>query len=300
MIKSILLTGSTGFLGRSILENLSSFIVMSLGRQQSNDLVADLSTGIPIIKPEVDLVIHCAGKAHMVPRNTKENQSFFDINVKGTENLLKGIEQSGTLPKSFIFISSVAVYGRETGNMITEEYDLLAKDPYGLSKVQAEDLIISWCTKHNVLGTILRLPLIAGINPPGNLGAMIKGIYNGYYFDIAGGKARKSIVLAKDVAAIIPKVAMIGGIYNLTDRKHPNFSELSLVIASQLGKSKPLNIPTWIARIIAKIGDFLGCYAPINSAKLTKITEDLTFDDQKAVNMFGWNPTPVLEEFKIN
>lgn len=45
--------------------------------------------------------------------------------------------------------------------------------------------------QHNVVCTILRLPLLVGTNPPGNLGAMIKGIARGYYFNIGGGKSKK-------------------------------------------------------------------------------------------------------------
>ncbi|RYE11955.1 MAG: NAD-dependent epimerase/dehydratase family protein, partial [Rickettsiales bacterium] len=191
------------------------------------------------------------------------------------------------------------VYGKDTGTCIGENTSLLAKDPYGESKILAEKLIQNWCLKNSVICTILRLPLLAGSNPPGNLALMIKGIKLGYYCNIAGGKAQKSIVLAEDVAKIIPIVANIGGVYNLTDRYHPTFLELSELIAQQLGKSKPLNIPQWIANLMAKVGDLLSSKAPINSKKLSKITSDLTFDDSKAVAAFGWNPTPVLNGFKI-
>ena len=53
-------------------------------------------------------------------------------------------------------------------------------------------------------------------------------------------------------------------------------------------------------RIEHKFGDIAGKYAPLNSDKLNKITSTLTFDDSKARAAFGWNPTPVLEGFKIN
>ena len=68
--------------------------------------------------------------------------------------------------------------------MYSENSDLLAKDPYGRSKIEAEAMIIEWAQKHAVKFLILRLPLIAGINPPGNLGSMINGIKKGFYFNI--------------------------------------------------------------------------------------------------------------------
>src|ERR1019366_8633382 len=185
-------------------EVLAEHKIISLARNHA-DIYVDLAIQIPVL-PMCDIVIHAAGKAHSVPKTDIEKQKFWDVNVVGTANLLKGIEKSG-MPKSFIFISSVAVYGKENGILICEDEPLSAKDSYGLSKIAAEKLILEWCEKKHVICSILRLSLIAGPNPPGNLNAMIRGISKGYYFNIAGGKAKKSIVLAEDVAKIIPKVA---------------------------------------------------------------------------------------------
>jgi nucleoside-diphosphate-sugar epimerase len=156
-----------------------------------------------------------------------------------------------------------------------------------------------WCTQYHVICVILRLPLLVGENPPGNLGAMIKAIEKGYYFNIGGGKARKSMVLAEDVAAFIPKIATIGGTYNVTDGDHPTFFELSSAIAKQLQKSTPMNMPLFVAKGIGFLGNFLGNKAPINSQKLKKITADLTFDDSKA-KANGWKSRGVLEWFASN
>lgn len=292
----ILLTGASGFLGRNIYESFKEQDITSLGRKNSC-ITCDLSIQIPNL-PAVDLIIHSAGKAHSIPKTEVEKLCFFEVNVKGTENLLKGLEQSLSLPKSFIFISSVSVYGLEIGNNIDENHPLNAQDPYGLSKIQAEQLVQEWCAKNNVTCGILRLPLLVGANPPGNLGAMIRGIQKGYYFNIAGGKAKKSMVLAEDVTAIIPKLAVIGGTYNLTDGYHPSFYELSHHIAKQQMKNKVRDIPLSFAKILAKIGDMLDKF-PLNTKKLLKISSDLTFDDSKARKMLGWKPDKVLDKFEI-
>jgi nucleoside-diphosphate-sugar epimerase len=292
----ILLTGCSGFLGRTIEKVLTGHSIISVGRNKA-DIITDIVKEIPDL-PICDIVIHTAGKAHSIPKTDNERQQFFDVNVTGTANLLKALENSG-LPKKFVFISSVSVYGLEIASIVAEDSPLLAEDPYGKSKIEAEQLILSWCQKNNVVCTILRLPLVAGTKPPGNLESMINGIKKGYYFNIAGGKAKKSIVLAEDVAKIIPVAAGVGGIYNLTDGYHPNFSELSHLMAKQLGKTKPLNIPMWVAKLMAKAGDLIGCKVPIDSRRLSKITSDLTFDDSKARLFLDWKPTPVLSDFKI-
>jgi nucleoside-diphosphate-sugar epimerase len=294
----ILITGTTGFLGKIIKNELIKNELYDLNRLTGSYHV-DLGEKIPYFDNQFELVIHVAGLAHKVPKSDDKFEKFYKVNVTGTSNLLKGLEQSGISSK-LLFISTVAVYGLNNGLLINEESKPRALDPYGLSKIKAEKLVLDWCKKYNVICTILRIPLLAGQNPPGNLGAMIKGIQKGYYFNIAGGKAKKSMVLAEDVAKSILKVAEIGGVYNLTDGYHPTFEELSNHISRQLGMGRPKNLPLWAARLFAKFGDYLGTKAPLNSYKLNKIISDLTFDDSKARTAFGWNPTPVLKGFRIN
>ncbi|RDI12170.1 NAD-dependent epimerase/dehydratase family protein [Flavobacterium sp. AG291] len=285
-----LLTGANGFLGKSIAQEISKkYKLFSLSRT-SGEYKVYLEDGAPDFGQSFDLVIHAAGKAHSVPRTKVEKLEFYKVNVAGTENLLKGLEMSG-LPKEFVFISSVSVYGQETGTDINEEHALEAKDPYGVSKIEAENIVLNWCKSHSIVCTILRLPLLVGKNPPGNLGTMIKAIDKGYYFNIAGGRARKSMVLIKDVASFIPLAASVGGVYNLTDGVHPAFSDLSYAIS----KKKSFNLPLVIAKIMGKFGDLLGDKAPITSLKVKKIISDLTFNDTKARKILNWNPEPVLD-----
>lgn len=294
---NILITGSTGFLGKKITEVLNIHNINSLSRSRST-YNFDISTEVPIFKDVFDLVVHSAGKAHSIPKTDLEKNAFYDINVLGTRNLLEGLLKVG-VPKRFVFISSVSVYGLVEGENINECAPLLAEDPYGKSKIEAENQVYNWCNEHNVVGTILRLPLIVDRDAPGNLGAMIKGIKKGYYFNIAGGNAKKSMVLASDIAECILKASEVGGVFNLTDGVHPTFKELSSYISKKIGKSYVPNLPLPIAYLLSKIGDILGNYFPINSNKLLKITSSLTFDDTKAKVVFGWHPKPVLEDFNL-
>jgi nucleoside-diphosphate-sugar epimerase len=295
----IVVTGANGFLGKVIVKELeSNYALFSLSRTLG-DYQVSLENEIPNFTQKFNLVIHAAGKAHSIPRTLTEKNQFYDINVLGTQNLLKGLDKVGA-PEQFVFISSVSVYGQESGSNINEEHPLEAKDPYGLSKIGAEVLVTEWCNKNNVVCTILRLPLLVGKNPPGNLGAMIKAIDRRYYFNIGGGEARKSMVVAEDVAAFITKVASFGGTYNLTDGVHPNFSELSVAISKQKKKKTPLNLPLFITMLMGYAGDILGDKAPINSSKIKKITSDLTFNDAKVRELLGWHPQSVLEYLKNN
>jgi len=293
----IIITGASGFLGRHLVQYFSKEDLVTIGRTEGT-VIAHLENDIPVL-PKADLVIHNAGKAHLNPTTQAEVLDFYTVNVTGTKNLLSALSESNAIPAAFVFISSIAVYGKETGYLIPEDAPLDASDPYGKSKVEAEFLVQEWCLLRQVPYAILRLPLIAGTNAPGNLKAMIRGIKKGYYFNIGGGLARKSMVLASSVPeAILPSVAA-GGIYNLTDGYHPSFAELSEQIALQLNKKMPGSIPNWVAKSMSFVGTLLGKKAPINKKSYKKMINDLTFDDAKARRAFGWSPLKVVGNFKI-
>jgi nucleoside-diphosphate-sugar epimerase len=294
----IIITGASGFLGQHITRYFQNHEVVRLGRTEG-DILAHLEKDIPAL-PFADIVIHAAGKAHMVPRTKAEEQDFYTVNVQGTQNLLQALDNNAQLPGAFVFISTIAVYGKDTGTGINENTPLAASDPYGKSKIVAEKLIQQWCEDRQVSYAILRLPLIAGSNPPGNLKSMIQGIKKGYYLNIAGGKARKSMIMASSVPEAILPAIKAGGIFNLTDGAHPSFSELSACIATQLGKVPPMSLPGSLASLIAIIGNYVGKKSPFNKKNYKKMINDLTFDDSKARNSFGWNPVKVIEHFKIN
>jgi nucleoside-diphosphate-sugar epimerase len=294
----ILLTGSNGFLGRCIYDSLYLKNEVFKLNTRNSDYNFNLFLDSIQFDKSFDLIIHSAGKAHFIPKTNNDKELFSNINVKGTKKLLAALTQND-LPKYFLFISSVSVYGLNKAENINEAYPLLADDPYGKSKIEAEEIIKTWCEENNVICTILRLPLVVGVNPPGNLGAMIRGIKRGFYFNIAGGNAKKSMVLASDVAKFILKAAEAGGTYNVTDGVHPTFNHLSKVISAKLGKSFVPDLPRFAAIILAKFGDIIGGGFPLNSNKLSKITSTLTFDDSKARLAFGWDPTSVLEGFKL-
>ena len=288
----VILTGAFGFLGKAISKYFSGMELIKLGRS-SGDVIADLATEIPGL-PGSELVIHAAGKAHLVPKTDMEKAAFFEVNVIGTANLLTALERSA-LPKYFVLISSVSVYGLEEGELVDENHPLLAQDPYGRSKIAAEELIVDWCSRHQIIYTVLRLPLLAGPNPPGNLGAMIKAVRKGFYFNIGKGSAQRSMVWVEDVAKFIDQVFAIGGIYNLTDGEHPSFKDLSCAISKQINKRSSLSLPYGFVKALALAGDLLCGKFPITSNKLNKMTKTLTFSDQKARCQVGWNPKSVVD-----
>lgn len=298
-MKKLLFTGASGFLGNNILPLLrKQYDVDTVGLTDLDDIKINIAKEVPRLNRSYDVVLHAAGKAHTVPRTKEEGQVFYDVNYIGTIHLCDALEIVG-FPKSIVFISSVAVYGCEGGDLIDETHPLKGDSPYADSKKLAEEYLTNWCKDRGVNLTILRPSLLAGHNAPGNLGSMVEGVKKGYYLNIAGGKVKKSVLMAEDIARLLPLVEDKNGIYNVCDSYQPTFGELSASVASQLGKHKPISIPYWMAWSMAKVGDLLGSKAPINSYKLSKMTESLTFSNEKARRELGWEPLDVLRNYKI-
>lgn len=298
-MEKLLFTGGTGFFGKNVRPILDKmYDVVTCGITPDDIIKSNLAKEIPNLGQHYDIVLHACGKAHVVPRTEAEKQAFYDVNYTGTVHLCEALEEVG-VPRALVFISTVAVYGCDSGEMITENHPLNGDTPYAKSKIMAEKYLMDWCAKNGVVLGILRPSLLAGKNAPGNLGAMVKGIQKGYYMHIAGGKVKKSILMAEDIARIMPKLIERGGIYNVCDTYQPTFGEIAQSVAKQLGGKHVINIPYWMAFCMAKVGDLMGSRAPINSLKLKKITESLTFDNAKARKELGWEPLDVLTNYKI-
>lgn len=293
MMEKILLTGYSGFLGSAILGflNKRKYEVIKVGRDKNADLECDLSMSkLPSVN--VDTVIHVAGKAHVIPKTDKEKEVFFKVNFIGTKNLLKGLDVKHL--KTFIFISTVAVYGVDTGELIEENHPLKGDTPYALSKIKAEETLINFGKKNNINVVILRLPLITGKNPVGNLRSIIKAIQKGYYFRIGKGEARRSLISAKDVANVIPHLVTLNGVFNYTDCNHPKISEIDTIIAKKYKKNIK-KLPKSLLKGIAKIGDII-TFFPFNSSKFEKLTNTLTFSNKKILKEINYRPINGLKD----
>ena len=305
----VLMTGASGFMGRYLRDALENkdYSIVILGRsncKKAMHIQADLTKprNLSLEDLNIKYVVHAAGKAHIVPKTKAENVSFHQVNVEGTKNLLDALSKLPDTPKAFVLISSVAVYGLSSGTMINEDHPLEASDPYGRSKILAETFVSQWGREVGVPITILRLPLVAGINPPGNLGDMIRAIKRGSYFTIGDGSVRRSWVWAADVAGVIPKVFSTEGIFNLTDGYHPSFAELGDGLSILARKGPVKRLPLKLAWFLANIGKSLQTIGwkgfPFDMNRLQKMTQAFTFSDQKARSILGWNPTVIIENLK--
>lgn len=262
--------------------------VIGLGRGKDSDWHFDLGSGVNYFplgnggeeERPIDLVIHAAGLAHRVPKTEAEKQQFLDVNVEGTRCLLRALKDSGNVPKRFVFISTIAVYGEPMDADICvypypSEVDLEKLDltPYGLSKWKAEQLVRDWCWQEGVQGLVWRLPLIVGENAPGNLGAMEKAIRKGYYFRIGNSYTRMRYYvhleeLGSRVLALLDGKGSESGTFNVISGEK-SYGAFEDEFALKYGK-KMRSIPIWIVRLAAKLGDVVPGF-PLNSYRLKKL-----------------------------
>lgn len=307
MKKSVLITGASGFLGKCILDvfikdNIDvTILTQKLLNNNANikQIIGDLTKKLSDFSSlQFDTIIHNAGLAHVIPKNKIQEDFFFKVNTEGTRNLLLAIEKLSTLPEKIIFISTVAVYGLENGNDITEEFPLKGTTPYALSKVKAEFIIQQWCNERNIKYFILRLPLVVGEDPPGNLGALLRSIQKGRYIHIKNNTAKKSMVLAADVAELVKHIDGPSGIYNLTDGTHPTINQLADAIALSINKKIKIAIPKNLLFVLSKVGNSfakLHLPFPMNTNRFNKIALDLTFSDDLARKNLHWQSNSCIE-----
>jgi nucleoside-diphosphate-sugar epimerase len=115
---------------------------------------------------------------------------------------------------------------------------------------------------------------------------MEKAIQRGYYFRLGSGAARRSMVNASDIARCLPTILRAQGIYHLSDGLHRSYAEMDTWLASKHGKSIK-KIPVWMGILAAKIGNSIPGF-PLNTYRLQKLEQSLTFSDHKARTEINW------------
>lgn len=281
--KRILITGAGGFIGRRLCVHFAGagYVVHGLQRSAADIegvrqmIQTDLANDQPQLPEHYDTVIHAAGLAHVRGSDSRLEARMQAVNVDGTRNLCRALERVG-VPDRLLFVSSVAVYGCDSGTDIDERHPTVPTTAYGRSKLQAERLLTAWCRRHGVRLTIVRPVLIYGLDARGNLQDMRQAMAAGRYLSIGRGHgAMKSIVTVEQTVDQIAQLLDRPGTYNICGSVM-GFRDIERMVCRHGGYRQPPSIPLWLARLLAHIGDLLP-RAPITTRRLNKIILPLTF-----------------------
>lgn len=298
----ILITGVHGFVGTNLVKALSEKnVIFGL------DIVSPEKEGVKFTYgwesldnqdklPEVDAIIHLAGKAH----DTK-NQSAADVYFKVNTDLTKKIYDYflSSNAKKFIFFSSVkAAADRVEGECVDESVEPKPVGPYGESKIKAEEYIREKedVRKKNGQETyILRPCMIHGPGNKGNLNLLYGVVKKGIPWPLGAFENKRTFTSIDNLCYIIDGLLtkeVESGIYNINDDEAVSTNELIEVICSALGKKAHIwRIPRRLMEGAAKLGGLL--HLPLNPERLQKLTENYVSSNAKIKAALGIDRLPV-------
>ncbi|GHT85853.1 nucleoside-diphosphate-sugar epimerase [Bacteroidia bacterium] len=246
--------------------------------------------------PDIDTIIHLAGKAHDT-KNKSDAQSYFDINLGLTQKIFDYFLQSNA--KQFIFFSSVkAAADSVEGAVLTEDIVPKPVGPYGESKIAAEEYI------HRQLSTvncplkkvyILRPCMIHGPGNKGNLNLLYQVVSKGIPWPLGAFDNRRSFLNIRNLSYIVEQFIIqnpLSGIYHLADDEPLSTNELiELIAESKERKPRIWKINKSLISFAARIGGIL--HLPLNPERLRKLTENYIVSNQKMKTALGINQLPV-------
>lgn len=274
---AILITGSTGFVGKNLLPYLKSVLDenisgLNLRSNWSNEIGADVKT-----------IIHLAGKAHDL-KQTSEPEAYYSVNYNLTKELYDTFLNSGA--KCFIFVSSVKAAADKVKGILSEDIVPSPETHYGKSKLMAEEYILAQPLPKGKYFYILRPCMIHGPGNKGNLNLLYKFVQKGIPYPLAAFDNKRSFLSVNNLCFVIKELLLMkaqSGIYNVADDEVLSTNEVVSVLAKSIGKKPRLwAIPESVIKGIAKLGDKLGL--PLTTERLDKLTEDYIVSNVKIIN----------------
>lgn len=304
----ILVTGATGFIGRSLVASL-------VGREQLSVLAATrhgtpvgLPRGIeavalgdlgccPDLRAAVtgcDVVVHAAARVHVL-RDTASNplEEFRRLNVAATTHVAEQAAWAGV--RRLVFISSIKVSGEDTTGRAPYRADEkpVPEDAYGISKWEAEQALTEVAERTGLEVVIVRPPLVYGPRVKGNLRRLVRLVERGIPLPLSAVRNRRSLVSVDNLCDLLtrciehPRAA--GRTFLVSDGEDLSTPELVRGIAAALGRPARL-VPVPVS-LLRTAGRLTG-----RGAEVERLCGSLQVDISKTREVLGWAPpVPVRE-----
>ena len=308
----ILITGASGFLGRALVNELleSGYDIRAFVRRP-----ASYPKAVEIVVGDVrdpqcakqasvgcGTIVHLAGQAHALDDDHVGDEDYQSVNVDGTKHLLDGAVAGGV--RTFIFASSVKVFGETTTGSVDEKEPPAPQSPYARSKWMAEQLVASYGKGGSLATLSLRLPLVYGPTEKGNLYRMIAAIDQGRFPPLPHVQAVRSMLHVKNFVLAVRAVLQTTGfrkpMYVATDAKPYSITEVYDLLRKGLGLQSPsLRVPLWALSLGGQSGDILQALLrkpmPLSSATLEKLIGQAWYSPEALIRDMGYQPRYAFE-----
>ncbi len=306
-MKKICITGGSGFIASHFIAALPQCEINILdvvppkftshARYFKGD-IRNLNDILPAMEG-CDTIIHLAAMHHDfgIP-----DEAYFDTNVNGAKVIIEAAKLLNV--NSIINFSSVAVYGNKGNPGPTDETtDPAPTNPYGFSKLEAEQLFTNWqeATPENKL-IIVRSTVVFGANNLANVLNLIKAIDSGIYIQVGKGANIKSLAYVENIVAAsiyafeLNKSGKL--LFNYVDGPQLSSKSIAAMQAKMLGKKIPITLPMWFVLILAMPFDWLIWLTkknlPISSKRVKKLSTQ-TFHNAELIKNLGFKAPYSIE-----
>jgi len=300
----ILVTGSTGFVGRAVVKKLTGDglkvreITRNAKAELSDTLMylesIDETTNWGAVLDGVESVIHCAAHVHQMKVTEGSSGEYRKMNVEGTVKLANECIKQGV--SRLVFVSTIKVCGEytETGFPFGPECPRLPEDEYAKSKAIAEERLENLAMQSNLEVVIVRPPLVYGPEAKGNLRLLCKLVRSRLPIPLAGIKNRRSLVGLDNLADFLCLTAShpkaVGQVFHVSDEKSFAIDQILQILSVAMYNKKIIlfNVPLFLLGITTSL---LG-----KKDALDRLTKSLEVDSSNCVELLGWKPPTSAEQ----
>ncbi|WP_282384421.1 MULTISPECIES: SDR family oxidoreductase [unclassified Pseudomonas] len=307
MPKKILVTGATGFLGRSLVQHFSNFpdisVVAALRNVNAKFPEIVTVTRVSDIGDDtnwresltgVDVVVHAAARVHVMQEDSAQSiEAFRAVNVKGTLCLARQAVAAGA--KRFIYISSIKVNGEATllGHAFSASDTPLPSDAYGISKYEAEQQLMQLAQTGAIEVVIIRPVLIYGPGVGANFRQMMSWLTKGIPMPFGSVHNLRSLVSLDNVVDLVSTCVdhphAPNQVFLVSDDEDVSTTQLMQRLLTFLGKKiwlvpVPVSLLKFFARLVGR------------GAVAQRLLGSLQVDIKKNRELLGWRPPFTLDE----
>lgn len=299
----MLITGIHGFVGSNLVAYLApknGIYGLDIIAPEKDGVVKtysweDLDAGLV---PEVDAIVHLAGKAHDT-KNQSAAEVYFKVNTGLTQKIFDYFLAHPTIKKFVLFSTAKAAADKVEG-VLTEDVVPSPVGPYGESKIAAEQYILNTMKKRpdefKDRGVYIFRPcMIHGPGNKGNLNLLYNVVKKGIPWPLGAFENRRTFTSIENICFAVNGVLtqdVASGIYNMGDDEALSTNELIEEICQSLGKRAYIwRLPKGLMNGIARVGGFL--HLPLNQERLRKLTENYVSSNAKIKKALGVDCMPV-------